>query len=160
MPAYDYEVKEAEKEGIEFIFLAAPTRLIGENGRVTALEYLQMSLAEPDETGRRRPIPIEGSETIIEVDQVIPAIGQTPEPEFLTGLALEFDGRGRIATPGPDPGHIKAKSLCGRGLYPGSGELSSRPWPMGERQPSRFEAIWSMADLERSNCRKGLWIRP
>jgi len=98
MPAYNYEVEEAEKEGIEFIFLAAPTRFIGKNGRVTALEYVHMSLAEPDETGRRRPVPIEGSETIIEVDQVIPAIGQTPEPEFLTALELEFDGRGRIAT--------------------------------------------------------------
>ena len=68
MPAYDYEVEEAEKEGVEFIFLAAPTRIIGENGKVQALEYLKMTLTEPDESGRRRPVPIEGSETVIEVD--------------------------------------------------------------------------------------------
>ena len=98
MPAYDYEVEEAEKEGVEFIFLAAPTRLIGENGKVTALEYLKMTLAEPDETGRRKPFPIEGSETVIAVDQVIPAIGQTAEPELLAGLALEVDVQGRITS--------------------------------------------------------------
>jgi heterodisulfide reductase subunit A len=96
MPAYEHEVEEAEKEGIEFIFLAAPTRILGKAGKVEALEYLKMSLGEPDESGRRRPVPITGSETIIETDHVIPAIGQTSDPEFLTGLDLETDARGRI----------------------------------------------------------------
>ena len=96
MPAYDYEVEEAEKEGVEFLFLSAPLKIIGENGRVTALEIMRMTLTEPDQSGRRRPVPIEGSETLLEVDQVIPAIGQTPDPEFLKGLALEVDVQGRI----------------------------------------------------------------
>jgi heterodisulfide reductase subunit A len=96
MPAYDYEVEEAKKEGVEFIFLAAPVRIIGQNGKVQALEYFKMTLAEPDESGRRKPVPIEGSETVIEADQVIPAIGQTAEPEFLSGLALAVDAQGRI----------------------------------------------------------------
>lgn len=78
MPAADYEVDEAEMEGIKFHFLAAPTRLIGDNGHLTALEYLRMELGEPDESGRRRPVPVEGTETIIEVDNVIAAIGQFP----------------------------------------------------------------------------------
>jgi len=98
MPAYDVEVEEAEKEGVKFTFLAAPTRLMGENGKLKALEYLKMELGEPDASGRRRPVPIEGSETIIEVDNVIPAIGQTPEAEFLASLGLEADPRGRIVT--------------------------------------------------------------
>jgi formate dehydrogenase major subunit len=85
MPAADYEVDEAEMEGVKYHFLAAPTRLIGENGKLTGIEFLRMELGEPDDSGRRRPVPIEGTETIIELDNVIAAIGQFPEldPELL-----------------------------------------------------------------------------
>ncbi len=83
MPANDIEIIEAEHEGIKFHFLAAPTRLIGENGKLKALEYIKMELGEPDASGRRRPVPIEGSEEIIEVDNVIAAIGQFPALDFL-----------------------------------------------------------------------------
>ncbi|MEW5914112.1 MAG: FAD-dependent oxidoreductase [Thermodesulfobacteriota bacterium] len=83
MPANDIEVLEAEHEGIKFQFLAAPTRLIGENGKVTGLEYIKMELGEPDASGRRRPVPVEGSETVIPVDNVIAAIGQYPDLSFL-----------------------------------------------------------------------------
>ena len=76
MPAFQPEVEQAEKEGVKILFLKLPKRIIGKNGRVVAVECLQMSLVEPDETGRRRVIPIEGSEHTIEVDTVIPAIGQ------------------------------------------------------------------------------------
>ena len=83
MPANDIEIEEAEKEGIHFHFLAAPTKLIGEDGKLTELEYIKMELGEPDASGRRRPVPVEGSETTIEVDNVISAIGQFPELTFL-----------------------------------------------------------------------------
>lgn len=96
MPAADYEVDEAEAEGVQFHFLAAPTRLIGENGNLTSLEYLVMELGEPDESGRRRPVPIEGSEKIIEVDNVIAAIGQFPE---LDKDALKYEDRDIEITP-------------------------------------------------------------
>ncbi|MFO8089024.1 MAG: FAD-dependent oxidoreductase [Desulfatiglandaceae bacterium] len=76
MPAADYEVAEAEAEGIKFHFLAAPTKLIGENGKVKGIEFLRMELGEPDDSGRRRPVPVEGTETVIDVDNVIAAIGQ------------------------------------------------------------------------------------
>ncbi len=82
MPANDIEVEEAQKEGVKFQFLAAPTRLIGENGKLTGIEYITMELGEPDASGRRRPVPIPGSETIIEVDNIISAIGQFPELSF------------------------------------------------------------------------------
>lgn len=98
MPAYDVEVEEALEEGVKFTFLAAPTRLLGESGRLKTLEFLRMELGEPDESGRRRPTPVEGSETLIEVDNVIPAIGQMPEAEMLAGLGLEADPKGRIVT--------------------------------------------------------------
>lgn len=84
MPANDIEVVEAEKEGIKFKFLAAPTRLIGdETGRVRQLEYITMELGEPDASGRRRPVPIEGSETTIDVDNVFSAIGQFSDVSFV-----------------------------------------------------------------------------
>ncbi len=83
MPANDIEVEEAEHEGIKFHFLAAPTRLIGENGKLTGIEFIRMELGEPDASGRRRPVPVEGSEEILPVDNVIAAIGQFPELDFL-----------------------------------------------------------------------------
>jgi glutamate synthase (NADPH/NADH) small chain len=81
MPAREEEIKHAEEEGIEFHFLTTPIRYIGdERGRVKAMECLRMELGEPDASGRRRPVPIPGSETVTEVDLVVVAIGQSPNP--------------------------------------------------------------------------------
>jgi formate dehydrogenase beta subunit len=87
MPANEVEIDASEEEGVQFQFLAAPVRIIGdENDKVTHLEYLKMELGEPDASGRRRPVPIEGSETLIETDMVITAIGQSPEISFTQGI--------------------------------------------------------------------------
>lgn len=83
MPANDIEIEEAEREGVLFHYLAAPTKLMGNNGKLTELEYIEMELGEPDESGRRRPVPKEGSEKVIKVDNVIAAIGQFPVTGFL-----------------------------------------------------------------------------
>lgn len=84
MPANEVEIVAAEHEGIIFQFLAAPTKVVvDEKNRVKGLEYLQMELGEPDASGRRRPVPIEGSETVIELDMLISAISQQPEVDFL-----------------------------------------------------------------------------
>ncbi|WP_320040418.1 FAD-dependent oxidoreductase [uncultured Desulfobacter sp.] len=83
MPANEVEIVASEEEGIEFVFLAAPTRVIaGEDGKCKQLEYLKMQLGEPDKSGRRRPEPIEGSETALDVEMVISAIGQAPDASF------------------------------------------------------------------------------
>jgi heterodisulfide reductase subunit A-like polyferredoxin len=84
MPASEEEIEECKEEGIEIHFLTNPTRVIGENGRVKAIECVKMRLGEPDESGRRRPEPIAGSEFLIEVDSVIPAIGQESDWACLT----------------------------------------------------------------------------
>ena len=83
MPAHHQEVEEAELEGVKFQLLSNPTRIVGEGGRVEAIECISMRLGEPDESGRRRPIPIEGSEHLLPVDVVIIAIGETPDLSFL-----------------------------------------------------------------------------
>ena len=83
MPANEVEIVAAEHEGVKFHFLAAPTRVIGdEAGKVTHLEYQKMELGEPDASGRRRPVPVEGSETLMDVDMVVTAIGQGPDVSF------------------------------------------------------------------------------
>ena len=83
MPANPVEIEAAEHEGVEFNFLAAPISVKGDSeGNVTHLEYQKMELGEPDASGRRRPVPIEGSETLLETGMVITAIGQAPDISF------------------------------------------------------------------------------
>ncbi len=86
MPARRDEVVNAKEEGIKFIFLAAPVRFIGdEKGWVKKVECLRIGLGEPDDSGRRRPIIIKGSEFIVDADTVIVAIGQKPNPLAVRG---------------------------------------------------------------------------
>ncbi len=81
VPARAEEIENAEEEGIVFEFLTSPLRLIGnERQNVKAIECMRMRLAEPDKSGRRRPVPIEGSNFVMDVDMVIMAIGRTPNP--------------------------------------------------------------------------------
>lgn len=98
MPAGEEEVEEAESEGVEFHFLATPTKIISEDGKVVGMECIRMRLGPPDESGRRRPIPIEGSEFTIEGDTIIIAIGQTPDLSFIRPEdGIEITTRGTIA---------------------------------------------------------------
>ena len=83
MPGNPWEIKEAEEEGVKIEFLVAPKRILGENGKVTAIECVRMELGEPDETGRRCPVPIQGSEFVTKTGTVIMAIGQFPNTAFL-----------------------------------------------------------------------------
>jgi NADPH-dependent glutamate synthase beta subunit-like oxidoreductase len=76
MPAHSEEIADCLAEGIELQTLVNPTRIIGENGKVKAVECVEMTLGEADASGRRRPVPVEGSEFILEVDGVIAALGQ------------------------------------------------------------------------------------
>ena len=84
MPANEEEIEECREEGIEIMTLTAPIRIIGENGKAKAVECIKMELGEPDESGRRRPVPVAGSEFTLEVDTVIPAIGQESDWACLT----------------------------------------------------------------------------
>ena len=79
MLAEPEEVEEAEKEGVNIHFLVAPVNISSENDKVAGIECIRTRLTEKDTTGRRRPIPVEGSEFFIEADHIIPAIGQEPD---------------------------------------------------------------------------------
>jgi len=80
MPARAEEVHHAEQEGIQFNLLTTPIAFYGENGRVKELECIKNQLGEPDASGRRRPVPIEGSNFLIEADIAVIAVGQSPSP--------------------------------------------------------------------------------
>jgi len=88
MPAYAEEIEEALNEGAELHALVAPKQILGESGKVVAIELLRMRLGEADASGRRRPVPIEGSEFVIECDMVLPAIGQVASAEAAHGVEL------------------------------------------------------------------------
>jgi NADH-quinone oxidoreductase subunit F len=79
MPAYDSEIEGALEEGVKISYLTAPESILTQNGHVAGLRCIKMKLGDPDASGRRRPLPIKGSEYDIKTDLVIPAIGQTME---------------------------------------------------------------------------------
>jgi len=83
MPVTEVEYDQTIDEGIQVNFLVSPTRIVSENWEVTGLQCIRMRLGEPDESGRRRPIPITGSEFFITADNVIAAVGQAPDLSFL-----------------------------------------------------------------------------
>jgi formate dehydrogenase major subunit len=80
MPAEDVEITEAEEEGVKFKFLYAPDEILGKDGKVCGMRLQVMELGEPDERGRRKPVPVAGKFEEIELDSVIAAIGQRNDP--------------------------------------------------------------------------------
>lgn len=92
MPAMESEILEAEQEGIEFMYLASPVKAHLKNGKLFQLECIRMKLGEPDESGRKRPIPLEGSNFFIEVDSLITAIGENVDFPSLRAEITIIDG--------------------------------------------------------------------
>ncbi|NRD79643.1 NAD(P)-dependent oxidoreductase [Bacillus sp. BRMEA1] len=93
MTAYDFEYDFAKQDGVEFRWLTAPKRIIGDqDGKVTGIECVKMQLGEPEPDGRRRPVPISGSEHVIPVDAVVKAIGQTRHFSLIEQFELEHEG--------------------------------------------------------------------
>lgn len=107
MPAIPEEIAAAEEEGIILDTLVAPLRIVGADGRVTAVVCQRMQLGEPDESGRRRPVPVPGSEFAVETDMVVPAIGQ------------EADLSGVSASLCDEKGHLCVNDGSGRTKHPG-----------------------------------------
>ena len=103
MPAIKTEVDEAEKEGVKLHLLASPVKVLANNTRITGIQCIRMELGEPDESGRRAPIPIKGSEFEIKTDHLIIAIGQRVDEKGVIE-ELEYSGRGTLSV---DPVTLK-----------------------------------------------------
>lgn len=121
LPARSEEVEHAEQEGIVFKLLQNPTRILGnEDGWVDGMEVIHMELGEPDESGRRSPIAVPGSEEVLDIDTVVVAIGQTPNPLIRqTTEGLETNKRGCIIAD-EDGLTTKAKVYAGGDVVTGA----------------------------------------
>jgi glutamate synthase (NADPH/NADH) small chain len=95
MPARVEEIAHAKEEGIHFMLLTNPTKIVGDE-KVKGIECIQMKLGDPEEDGRRSPVPIENSEFTIECDQVVIAIGQNPNPLLVKQTKLQKDIKGYL----------------------------------------------------------------
>jgi glutamate synthase (NADPH/NADH) small chain len=116
MPAREGEIHHAEQEGVKFHFLTTPIRFSGNpDGWVTQMECLKMKLGEPDKSGRRRPIPIDGSNFTMEVDTVVVAIGNSSHPLVpQTTPGLELNKWGNIIAD-PETGQTSRKGVFAGG---------------------------------------------
>ena len=122
MPAWEEEIQAAEDEGTRITYLSAPQEVLTRDGKVVGLRCIRMELSEPDSSGRKRPIPIPGSEYDIEIDQLIPAIGQRPDLsalEDVTGLTFS-----RWGTTEVDAVTFATER---EGVFAG-GDLQTGPW--------------------------------
>lgn len=98
MPAYEAEIKAAEHEGVKIQYLTAPEKIFGEKGKVKSIECIKMEPGEFDKDGRQRPVPIKNSSFYLDVDIVIPAIGEFSDvTELFTGLDVEINPDGTIS---------------------------------------------------------------
>ena len=122
MPAWEEEICAAEEEGVKITYLAAPQEVLVENGKVVGLRCMKMELGEPDSSGRRRPVPIPDSEYDLDIDQLIPAIGQRPDLSAIEDVTgLEFTRWGTVETDA-------VTYATGReGVFAG-GDLQTGPW--------------------------------
>jgi NADH-quinone oxidoreductase subunit F len=120
MPAISEEVDEAIREGVEIHFLASPIKIIGKGGRAKGMECIRMKLGEPDKTGRRKPVPIAGSNFKVQADTFIAAIGQRVDRKALSGLDMNRDGTVRAD---PETGETSIK-----GLFAGGDVVTGPGW--------------------------------
>ncbi|MBI5251429.1 MAG: FAD-dependent oxidoreductase [Desulfomonile tiedjei] len=97
MPADPEEVEDSREEGINFLFLTQPVSILSEDGRMTGLRCVRMELGDPDPSGRRRPVPVEGSQFDLAGDTLIPAIGQIADLDWLSpDDRIQFTRKGAI----------------------------------------------------------------
>jgi NADPH-dependent glutamate synthase beta subunit-like oxidoreductase len=138
MPASDEEIEEAEQEKIKILYLTTPIRIVTENGSVKGVECLHMKLADYDTSGRRRPIPVAGSEFILEVETVIPAIGYISDLSCLS----EKDGF-RITKAGTLSVDPITKATHLPGVF-AAGDMVTGPSTIVEAMASAYQAAVSI----------------
>ena len=139
MPADSWEIDGADEEGVQFEFLVLPKKIIVDaNRQVTGVECVRMELGEPDDSGRRRPQPVAGSEFIVECDTLIPAIGQDPELSFITEeTGIEITRWNTVVTK-----YVPLKNAAGRDLNDVMGN------PLSRTLVTDMEGVFASGDAE------------
>lgn len=140
-PAGEWEVRRVMSKGAKFIELAAPKRVVTEGGVARGVEFQRMKLGETDETGRPKPVPVEGSEFTIEADVIVKAIGEVPTPPFTRGCEFsEFlDDRGRIRVD-------RNFNLTGTNIF-AAGDVVTGPSKIGRAVKQGLHAAKSIDEL-------------
>ena len=150
MPAWEEEIQAAEAEGVSLTYLCAPKAVLVQNGRLAGLRCIRMELGEPDASGRRRPIPITGSEFDMDIDQLIPAIGQRADLSALKNVeGLKFTRWGTVEV---DPVTYETGR---KGVFAG-GDLQTGPWiAIGAIAAGREAAESIVRALNKEDMAKG-----
>ena len=150
MPAWEEEIQAAEAEGTSIVYLAAPQEVLLKDGKVVGLRCIKMELTEPDSSGRKRPVPIPGSEYDIEIDQLIPAIGQRPDLSALEDVTgLKFSRWGTV--------EVDAITCATDmdGVFAG-GDLQSGPWiAIGAVAAGREAAESIIRYIDKADLKEG-----
>jgi heterodisulfide reductase subunit A-like polyferredoxin len=150
MPAGDEEIEEALSEGIEIEYLVAPSEIIPRGKKGIELRCLRMQLGEPDASGRRRPVPIDGSEFGIEIDTVIHAIGQAPDLSFISPeTGIELTGRGTVQV---DP---VTRQTSRQGIFAGGDAVTGPGYAIDAVRAGREAAISIHRYLNGQDLREG-----
>ena len=155
MPANDVEIEAAEAEGIQIMLLTAPTKVIAEGGKVKAMECVKMKLGAPDASGRPRPETIPGSEFKLDVDTIIPALGQAPNLAFAKDPDVAATGRGTVKVDEASlatsvAGHLRLRR---RGHRPADGGRCHGFRPQGRRLHRPVPQGRAAADNSRAEGR-------
>jgi len=150
MPAWEEEIHAAETEGAETTYLSAPQEILTADGKVVGLRCIRMELGEPDSSGRRRPVPVPGSEYDIEIDQIIPAIGQRPDLTALENVTgINFTRWGTVET------DSVTYSTGREGVFAG-GDVQTGPWvAIGAIAAGREAAESILRYLDGKNMAEG-----
>jgi len=144
MPGRSEEIEEAEREGVKIHFLAVPIKVLAEDGKVTGAECIRMELGEPDASGRRRPVPVKGSEFTVEAGMIISAIGEAPDLSFLTDdKSINTTEQGAIAV---DQYSYQTSTP---GIFSG-GDCVSGPATLVEAIAAGNRAAWSIDQYLKS----------
>jgi formate dehydrogenase beta subunit len=164
MPAHAEEIEGALQEGIRISYLVAPVSVVTKGGKVTGVECIKMKLGEPDESGRRRPVPVKGSEFTVKTDMVIPATGQKADLSFVEELDITDWGTVKV-----DPATFRTNL---KGVFAG-GDCVTGPATIiealnaGNRvarsidcyiQGRKFDAEIALRDLVPKKGRESLYI--
>jgi NADPH-dependent glutamate synthase beta subunit-like oxidoreductase len=120
MPAIPEEVNEAIREGVEIHFLAGPVKILGRGKKATGMECVRMKLGEPDESGRRRPVPVEHSNFKVNAEVIVAAIGQSVDRTLLRTLDTRRDGTVKV-----DP---KTGATSLKGVFAGGDVVTGPGW--------------------------------
>lgn len=149
MPAHHLEIEDAEEEGVEIKLLVAPKRIIGDkNGRVCQIECLKMKLGEKDKSGRRRPVPIEGSEFLLEVDTVMSAISRSPEVDWLDSSGVKIHSRWGTIAADPKTGETSLEGVFAGGDGSLGPNIAIAAIGTGKRAAISIDAYLSGQDIK------------